>query len=387
MVEHIAWRMGCAVDLYFSNNDWKSLGRKVGETIRGFQPVRQKTAALGMIDDGSAEVLIDLDGRPGLRMESGALQQLDWFLALRCEQLRSGGPLVGFLEGLAIGLDASVLVRVCNVEDPHHAWEGVFRSIGIALSGIYSQRSENISPDAKPIQERQESNGDVIVAAKSANYAKIVRKTAESETTVEVDFTKSIANRFRYRVSKSIAVDRFSELLNSFSDAAGFTLDVDFNASVLSSSHVAIEDTALVLGRALKEILVLRMTQYGVNGAGSSILEPDDFFNQPVRVGVSVEGRKFWKLVPLNDSMENLRKNFIIGQTVCGQLFSEDLDDFLDGLAGGLGCGILVHFQEIVHPDEGWKMVFKNLGSALKMAFEHNPCRKGVPPGVKATLA
>ncbi len=388
MVEHVAWRLGCSIDLFFPCNDWERLGKLLGETIRGFDPVGTKAAALGMIDDGSAEVTIDLEAPAELRLESGALQKIDWFLSLRCEQLANGAPLVGLLDGLSKGLNASIEIRVCNAEDPHHAWEGVFRSVGIALNRIFREKGEFVPPTtAPPPAEKDVPAGDVVVAASSPDYAKVVRRTAESVTSVTVDFGRNAPNRCGYRVSDSIKVARLSELIFLMADAAGFTIDVDFNASVLSSSHVAAEDTALVLGRALKEILVSRMREYGVHGAGSSIREPEDFDNQPVRVGVSVEGRKIWKLVPLNDSLENLRKNFIVGHTVCDELFSEDLDDFLDGLSGGLGCGILVHLEDASNPDTGWKMLFQNLGAALKMAFEPNPNRKGVSPGVKATLA
>ena len=387
MVEHIAWRLGCAIRLSFSSNDWELLGMQLGEKIRGFEAIASKAAALGMIDDGSAEVLIDLESPAELRMESGAMQDLDWFLSLRCEQLENGAPLVRMLDGLSKGLDAFVNIVVCNVEDPHHAWEGVFRSLGIALNRIFGERFDDDSCFASIPLEQNVSEGDIGVEARCANSARVVRKTAESATSVEIDFTRKAPSRCRFSVSDSIRVESLCELVQSMADAAGFSIDLDFNASVLSSSHVAAEDTALVIGRALKEILVLRMQACGANGAGSSIYSPEDYFDQPVRVGVSVEGRKFWKLVPLNDSAENLRKNFIVGQTVAGHLFSEDLDDFLDGLSGGLGCGILVHVKEAMEPDQGWKSIFRNLGAALKMAFSPNPRRKGVPPGVKATLA
>jgi hypothetical protein len=34
-----------------------------------------------------------------------------------------------------------------------------------------------------------------------------------------------------------------------------------------------------------------------------------------------------------------------------------------------------------------WQKVFYNLGLALKQTFQINQSRKGVPPGVKATLS
>ena len=63
-------------------------------------------------------------------------------------------------------------------------------------------------------------------------------------------------------------------------------------------SHM--EDTGMVVGKALREILVKRMMDLGINGAGSSIRKPLDFTAQKISVGVSVEGRKFWRFVPLN---------------------------------------------------------------------------------------
>jgi HAD superfamily hydrolase (TIGR01509 family) len=387
MIEHIAWRLGCEIDLFWNSNDWRALGYFAGKEISRFKPVRTKGAALGMIDDGSAEVLIDLSVSSELEFQSVAAIDLAWFLSLRCEQLSSGTPLVEMLDGLAKGLDGLFTIRVCNLEDPHHTWEGIFRAVGIALSRIFTGKIEDHLLILPPGPEENFTSGDISIMARSVDFCKIVRKTAESQVSLVVDFSKKEPFKCRFNVSDTIRMEKFCELLHLFSEAAGCSIDVDFNATVLSSSHVAVEDTALVLGRALKEILVLRMQTYGVNAAGSSIEIPEDFFSQPIRVGVSVEGRKIWKMIPFDGNFTLLRKNFIIGQNVSGDLFSEDLDDFIDGLSGGLGCSIVIHFKEKPDPDTGWKMIFQHLGKAVNMAFEVNPYRKGVPPGVKATLA
>jgi len=42
------------------------------------------------------------------------------------------------------------------------------------------------------------------------------------------------------------------------------------------------------------------------------------------------------------------------------KLRSEDLDDFLDGLSGGLACSIIVHIDTLIEA---------NLGKSLKEAF------------------
>jgi HAD superfamily hydrolase (TIGR01509 family) len=388
MVEHIAWRLGCEIDLFWNSNDWRTLGYFSGKTIKQFEALQSKGTALGMIDDGSAEVYIDLSASAGVQFDSVQAIDLDWFMSLRCEQLSSGAPLVELLQGMAVGLDGLFRIRVCNLDDPHHTWEGIFRAIGIALNSIFAEKPRHphllFSPSP---EEKNAGSGDISVLTRSVDLCRIIRKTAESEVTLVVDFSKKTPFHCRFNVSDSIHVEKFCELICLFAESAGCSINVDFNATVLSSSHVVMEDTALVLGRALKEILILRMQTYGVNAAGSSIESPEDFFTQPIRVGVSVEGRKIWKMIPFDGDFSSLQKTFIIGQNVSEDLFSEDLDDFIDGLSGGLGCSIVVHFKERPDPDTGWKMIFQNLGKAIKMAFEVNRYRKGVPPGVKATLA
>jgi HAD superfamily hydrolase (TIGR01509 family) len=411
MIEHIAWRLGCSIDLYWNSNDWLELGRTIGNFISNtFQNQDKSGAALGMIDDGSAEVAIELSEKPDAVIESTKRIDRDWFLSLRCEQINSGEPLVRLVKGLADGLRAKIYIRICSVEDPHHTWEGVFRSIGIALSRMFAPKFSDHDllpplskggrggfppqpsftgkiPPAPFAKGGDESLSSGIAVENLSECSAIVsRKTAESNLRISVDFTRHNPGKYNFNVASSIHVDGFPNILDKLSGEAGLTLAIDYDATVLSSSHVVMEDTALVLGRALKEILVLRMNRYGVQGAGSSVTSAEDVKNQPVSVGVSVEGRKFWKFMPFNESYDAFRKRFLIGQNVSRDLFSEDLDDFIDGLAGGLDCSIMIHIKEAIEPARGWEMIFTNMGKALKEVFQPNPYRKGVPPGVKATM-
>ena len=68
-------------------------------------------------------------------------------------------------------------------------------------------------------------------------------------------------------------------------------------------------------------------------------------------------------------------------------LFSEDLDDFVDGLAGGLQSSVIVHVDSDVDPISGWPMLFRGLGEAIGELLMVNPYRLALTPGVKATLA
>ena len=391
MVEHIAWRLGCSIDLCWQNDDWAFLGRTLGAHIRSFTPVTQSVAALGMMDDGSAETRIELGETHGLEISTGANIDMAWFLSLRCEQLSSGRDLVDLLTGLAGGISAKISLTVCNLEDPHHTWEGVFRAVGVALNKLFAPP---VQPGAfsSPI-ERDIHCGDITIAARSGYLAEVKRHTAESGLSVIVDFEKQRPVVFQYEGApidhyrETNALEGFRELLKLVADSAGFSLQAVFRSKVLSSSHVLLEDTGMVIGKALREILVKRMMDLGINGAGSSLQRPADFNEQKINVGVSVEGRKFWRFVPLHTTYEDIKRRLIIGQTVMNGLFSEDLDDFLDGLSWGLGCSIVVHIKDLPPAEEAWRMIFENLGKALSEVFEINPYRKGVPPGVKANLS
>jgi HAD superfamily hydrolase (TIGR01509 family) len=429
MLEHIAWRLGLSLELHWPNSDWQALGAWFGGEILKLSPSHPlpqgegskaphlslgeqgedlSAAALGMIDDGSAEVLIDLNQAANLYLDSVSTLDLAWFLGLRCEQLRDGEPLVLLMQGLAQGLDGRLQVRVCNIEDPHHTWEGVFRAIGISLGRIFTPRPE-------PVEGRGASTGsatgastgsatgastgsatgastgstsaDLQIRHANLTRAEVYRGTAESHVHVSVDFARAGQHRFQFQAAPSVDLSRLPDVLTRFADAAGIGLEIDFKASVLSSSHVVLEDTALVIGRCLLEILILRMQHWGVNGAGSSVQTAEQFAHQQVRVGLSVEGRKFWRFFAFHQSADTLKQQFLLGQSVLDSLRSEDLDDFLDGLAGGLSASIMVHLQQIPAPEQGWLDVFEHLGMALREAFATNPYRQGVPPGVKATLA
>jgi HAD superfamily hydrolase (TIGR01509 family) len=388
MVEHIAWRLGTTIKLSWNNNDYRAAGELLGTTLRRFTAKSTSAACLGMIDDGSAEVLVALDGSAGqLRIVARGDVSLDWFLSLRCEQLRSGAPLQDLLGGFAAGLGASIDIAVCSAEDPHHTWEGVFRAIGIALSRIYSPSADSIVPQyAEPVESLRVI-GDISIRSVGSGFCEVTRRTAESEVAVAIDFSRLEPSAIRLQVGPTISTEGFADLLLAFADNAGISLQLSFTASVLSSSHVLFEDAALVIGRALLELLAMRMTAHGAEGAGSNIRSAADLQDLPVGVAVSVEGRKFWSFVPFAESYSELRRRILVGQTVFGSLRSEDLDDFVDGLAGGLSASVMIHIRRPVSPEETWLAVFSGLGQAIAESFLPNPFRQGVPPGVKGTLS
>jgi imidazoleglycerol phosphate dehydratase HisB len=391
MIEHIAWRMGLSIELEWSTENWKELGRLLGAEIKQFPPNIPSASALGMIDDGSASVAVTLGGSD-IEFSAVGDVDLDWFLKSRCEQIDSGKPLIELAQGLSDGLEAQILVQLWSLEDPHHTWEGVYRGIGIALAKIFMPETDREAISAIMDDKALEKNqgvGEVTVLEKGINQATVQRGTAETGVIVGINFVASGKSSIRLDVDESIkhSVRDANQLLSIFARAFDVDLSIDFKATKLSSSHVVMEDIGLVLGRALLEIIKVRMEKYGVNGSGSNLNTIADIQEKNVRVGVSIEGRKFWRLVPEDGDFRKFRSSFQIGHNLYAGLRSEDLDDFIDGLAGGMSASIMVHIRDYSKPENVWPEIFESLGMGLRQSFLVNPYRRGVPPGVKATLA
>lgn len=396
MIEHIAWRLGCSIDLSWTNDDWRGLGSALGREVRKL-PLRQEAAwTIGMIDDGSAEIHVITTSSGGAVLTASRQVDLKWFLSSRAEQLSNGKPLVEMLEGLGIGGDLDITILVASFEDPHHTWEGVFRGVGIALDTMFNEQPVAPNPPrtegtGSPASPRPETGQRAVeqgwaVQRVSEWGTSLERRTAESVVRIDLRLgTPSV--RCAINVASSINVAGMVDLLAEFAEGAALQLDVTYEAIRLSSSHVVTEDIGMTLGRTLRHVAVERMEKFGIHGAGSSIKDPNGGTHQPIRVGISMEGRKFWKYVPMSQDYEEFRKTFLVGHTLANGLYSEDLDDFVDGLAGGLESSIVIHIDNNTDPVTGWPMLFRGLGEAMAGLLAVNPHRLSLAPGVKATLA
>jgi HAD superfamily hydrolase (TIGR01509 family) len=400
MIEHVAWRLGCSIDLSWTNDDWRGLGSALGREVRKLPIRRDAASTIGMIDDGSAEIHVTATSPGGAVLTSSRQVDLEWFLDSRAEQLSDGRPLVEVLKGLGTGSDLGFNIVVASFEDPHHTWEGVFRGIGIALDKMFNEQpvapnppgEEEIKLPARAtlttgqLSPQRAVERGWTVQHVSEWQASLQRRTAESVVGVGVRFGAPSV-RCTINVADSIDVTGIVDLLVEFAEGAALQLDVTYEATRLSSSHVVAEDIGMTLGRALRYVAVERMDKFGIHGAGSNIRDPGEGVDQPIRVGVSMEGRKFWKYVPMSQDYGDFRKNFLVGHTLANGLYSEDLDDFIDGFAGGLESSVVMHIDSNTDPIAGWPMLFRGLGEAIAGLLAVNPHRLSLAPGVKATLA
>jgi len=237
-----------------------------------------------------------------------------------------------------------------------------------------------------PARDEKETHGLIRVSVNPDGAAVVQRLTAESEIRMEVSRGQGGGANAAFEVADSIDVSGFPALLDAFCRAADLHIDMRFRATRLSSSHVVLEDTGLALGMGLFEMLRARMMETGINGAGSSLRTKHDFETAGVSASVSVEGRKYVKMLSA-ESMDDFRWRHVLGGFAFETVRTEDIDDFIDALAGGMRASFFLH-ERNAYADSAqfWRDLLEALGLALSEAFEPNAARKGLPPGVKATL-
>ena len=242
------------------------------------------------------------------------------------------------------------------------------------------------TPAPSSQRSERETHGLIDVDVQPDGAARIERLTAESAIRMDVLRGQGGQARATFDVADSIDVSAFPALLDAFCHAADLHIDVSFRATRLSSSHVVLEDTGLALGMGLFEMLRVRMMESGVNGAGSSLRTKADFETAGVSASVSLEGRKFLKIVGASGA-DDFRWRHVLGGFAFGAVRTEDIDDFVDALAGGMRASFFLH-ERRPYEDAAtfWADMIEALGLAVSEAFEPNPARKGLPPGVKATL-
>ena len=209
------------------------------------------------------------------------------------------------------------------------------------------------------------ANLGIKVVKATGEKVTVERKTRESEIVCTIDSGKR----------REFKIDTGLQFLNHMIETVAWRLcmniDLIFKAENFKLTHVIAEDSGLVLGRALGEMLEKR-AEKGVNGASRSIIDEAGAI-----AAISVEGRPMFSI---EGSIDVRTATLVEDTKVC------DLDDFLAGLALGLGATIQVTAERGVDPHHIWESVFRAVGEALRQVFEENPWRGGTTAGVKGTL-
>jgi len=202
-----------------------------------------------------------------------------------------------------------------------------------------------------------------------------IKKATEKEVVAErVTRESKIKCRIDSGKRRKTKIDTGLQFLNHMIETIGWrmnmNIDLEFKAVNFKLTHVIAEDSGIVLGSALRALFEKRMKK-GVNGASRSIIDEGS-----ATAAISIEGRP--KLF--------LEGNAATDMTAVEDMKTADIDDFLDGLALGLGATIRITIESGKDPHHTWEAAFRALGEALRETFEPNPWRGGMTAGVKGSL-
>lgn len=112
--------------------------------------------------------------------------------------------------------------------------------------------------------------------------ASLTRKTKETSVSVKIDIDSDSGN-----IDISTGIGFFDHMLNALAVHAGFGLIVKVDGDLEVDGHHTVEDTAIVLGKALKEALG---DKSGINRFGSAYIPMDEAL---AFASVDVSGREY----------------------------------------------------------------------------------------------
>jgi imidazoleglycerol-phosphate dehydratase len=192
--------------------------------------------------------------------------------------------------------------------------------------------------------------------------ARIERKTAETEVTVELDLDGG------GNAQINTGVGFFDHMLTLLAKHAAIDLTVEAKGDLQVDQHHTVEDTGIALGQALRQALG---DKAGIRRYGHFTLPMEETL---VTSAIDLSGRYYFVF------------NVAFSSAKIGDFDSELVEDFWQAVAANALCNlhvILHHGRNSHHISEA---VFKASARALRMAVEPDPRMPGVP-STKGTLA
>jgi imidazoleglycerol-phosphate dehydratase len=187
-----------------------------------------------------------------------------------------------------------------------------------------------------------------------ARKAKVVRKTTETDISLEIDLDRSTGGKI------DTTIPFFNHMLELFARHGGFKLTVGGRGDTEVDDHHLVEDLGICLGKALGQALG---DKAGINRYGSSSVPMDESL---CRVDADISGRPY-----LVYNVEHERRK--IGEFEPA-LVKEFFKAFTDH------SGVTLHIN-LVYGDNSHHIieaVFKAFARALREAVTINPENKGV---------
>lgn len=199
--------------------------------------------------------------------------------------------------------------------------------------------------------------------------ATIERKTSESEVRVQVDLDGAGTSRV------STGVGFYDHLLTSLSKHSLIDLQVEATGDVWIDAHHVVEDTAIVLGQALREALG---DKRGIARFGDALVPLDEALAQCV---VDIAGRPY-----VVHSGEPEAQAYVLiggGPTPDGRPGTPFVGSMTRHIVETLAhnAGICIHLRLLAgrDPHHIVEAQIKALARALRVAIEPDPRITGVP--------
>ena len=142
MIESIAWQSCLNIDAKYANTQFRLthvitedtgivMGMAFAELVKNRLPQGVNGAGTGSlgIDEAFATVNVSFEGRS---MATFDFEQAPGLSVPQTEDALAA-DLAEFFRGFCQGARATIYIKAFNGIDPHHAWEAVYRSFGLAL--------------------------------------------------------------------------------------------------------------------------------------------------------------------------------------------------------------------------------------------------------------
>ena len=194
-----------------------------------------------------------------------------------------------------------------------------------------------------------------------SRFARIERKTAETQITVELLLDGSGEARV------VTGVGFFDHMLTLLAKHAGIDLRVEAQGDLDVDQHHTVEDVGIALGTALKQALG---DKAGIRRYGHFALPMEETL---CSVAIDLGGRPYFVFKAAFPSPK------------IGEFDSELVAEFWQALAMNAQCNLHVQIHYGANSHHIAEAIFKATARALRMAAESDPRLKGVP-STKGTL-
>lgn len=185
------------------------------------------------------------------------------------------------------------------------------------------------------------------------------RATSESDIAVSIDLDGTGKSDI------STGLPFFDHMLTAFATHGLFDLQVKATGDVEVDAHHTVEDTAIVLGQALREAVG---DKAGIRRFGSQLLPMDEALVEAV---VDFSGRAYFVM---NGEPEHLQ-----WQVIGGHYATVINRHFFESLATHSAITLHVNVRYGRDPHHVTEAEYKAVARALRAAVDHDPRQTGIP--------